>query len=1304
MMQIKFKASVKGDGFKLNSRCFFKKKSLKQCLSDNSEEDIYPGCKLISGSSIRAHPDAVYTVVDIQQVMMKCPTRINAASTVLQVDSGTKRKHNRTDCVLTLGRASKIRYLPSDKSLLSEKTADLQQWYVQHARISDSGPCGINISFVTLLRFKSLNYDDETCNELAEHMRNLWVKGAKVMKIAQDGVRPFVKHIMRMLQSGIVNTLDQDKLLTGPVLFGELKKCFMCKLQSEHSTSFMVMASSQNPMQAGIKSSASLKSDDKSYQVCFWVIKQGEGKFEHSPEIVSKLKKGMAVMFEELHDGLPENIERGRPYIISKTSKFSFALEPEHDTLELKQTRENILKYALMYHKEAEKASVDWCSIRADRLKSDANHFAKIFCRSARNIDVFETEMNGELLFNMMEYCRAFHHESYDVVYRECSFSKQQYWHQPFGADRVFISEPACNLDIVPFNLNPVVQKPWELQSLASDCRNTRNNLFHGVQRLVNSDFELMCVLYCKILREVQKVSAILSNCGKVSEDLRQVIDVAENAIDDIDKCFMCEDPISSLDRECAKSLWDQFQAEKRRADEEKERADAETRRADKEKERADAEKWRADSITQFSNIVDMPRSFWSLTQTGSFLHAFLSEGKKPFENHKSEKTLLETMYSEATKLPGLGPHCDGYPWPQNIRIELQVPDENNAPKCLTTLTGLRLFSDDLLNGHVSCVDALTKSMMYVPVFAPKTLHQMGYQDCSLTDMNGFLFQLVVARELHETSKIMTKYHSSSARNLYPCSLLRPIFLLTSSQIDDLQSSLGQEPMVQLQRCAREQLEKMGLKVSEQDCLSPHGLLSYYKDKKFYMVDVERPIHIVTDTVKMFAPSLKEHYAEHTAAIVGSLIKEISAGIQTLYIESLAHNFPLSDELVEFLSDASLSRYVPVLARHSIHSVQSFSTLDAAIGCLASVAKEAARGSRLSLEVESKLLLDAIASAQKSTLAEPINVRFAKYVDRDASVCTAAFSSSGIDIFFSKQFGLFIFAVSGWIFFVIGLIWSISFSSRDDFSCPGTPAIDTRFQSSSWGVGLLMLSLALISASAVGYFRDPKLAKFVFCVSLIVYAFFSVVFEGYIFDKFVYENCPGHTSNYIRDCCFYGNYDENDPLALFQAIESRNVPMHIWNIKRLIVMFFKVSFFVILAICCLILQSFVMVLFLSGFLLFQIITILYYLSIGAPVAQTLSRFFPHASIPLFVLLSFYLAGKRVSSEIAAKEALKLQKIFSKVAAKEVSNLNSIVSHCFELSIYRSSSVQQQNNVTQLFQVNEFINGAFQVNFFAARFL
>jgi hypothetical protein len=556
MMQIKFKARVKGEGFEVNSRCFFKKTSPKQCLSDNSEEDIYPGCLLNSGSSIRAHPDAVYTVVDIQPVMMQCPTRINAASTVLQVDGETKRKHNSTDCVLTLGRASKIRYLPSDNLLQKlEKTANLQQWYVQHARISYSVPCGINISFVTLLRFKSLNYDDETCEELAEHMRNIWVKGAKVMKIAQDGVRPFVKHIMRMLQAGIVKTLDQDKLLTGPVLFGELKKCFMCKLQSEHSTSFMVVASSQNPMpfintQAGTKSSASLKSYDKSYQVCFWVIKQGEGKFEHSPEIVSKLKKGMAVMFEELHDGLPENIERGRPYIISKTSKFSFDLELEHGTLELKQTRENIFKFLSMYHKEAEKASVDWCSIRADKLKSDANQFAKIFCRSASNIDVFETEMNGELLFNMMEYCRAFHHESYDVVYRECSFSKQQYWHQPFSPDRVFISEPACNLDFVPFNLNPVVQKPWNLKSLAIDCRNTRNKLFHGVQRLANSDFERMCVLYCNILREVQKVSAILSSCGKVSEDLRQVIDVAENAIDDIDKCFMCEDPVSSSDRD----------------------------------------------------------------------------------------------------------------------------------------------------------------------------------------------------------------------------------------------------------------------------------------------------------------------------------------------------------------------------------------------------------------------------------------------------------------------------------------------------------------------------------------------------------------------------------------------------------------------------------------------------------------------------------------------------------------------------------------------------------------------------------
>jgi hypothetical protein len=69
-MQVKLKAQVNDMSFKVNSRCFFKKTGQRP-LSDSSEVDIYPGCALNSSGPLPALAGAVYTVIDIQPVMMQ---------------------------------------------------------------------------------------------------------------------------------------------------------------------------------------------------------------------------------------------------------------------------------------------------------------------------------------------------------------------------------------------------------------------------------------------------------------------------------------------------------------------------------------------------------------------------------------------------------------------------------------------------------------------------------------------------------------------------------------------------------------------------------------------------------------------------------------------------------------------------------------------------------------------------------------------------------------------------------------------------------------------------------------------------------------------------------------------------------------------------------------------------------------------------------------------------------------------------------------------------------------------------------
>ena len=143
-------------------------------------------------------------------------------------------------------------------------------------------------------------------------------------------------------------------------------------------------------------------------------------------------------------------------------------------------------------------------------------------------------------------------------------------------------------------------------------------------------------------------------------------------------------------------------------------------------------EKMKADIALRLSNRVDTPRLMSSLVaQSGSFLHAFISGEEKKPENLESEKTLFNVMYSEATKTPGLGPHCDGFPWPQNFNIDWKVlhGKSDQPTKNITTLTGLRLVSDILTSGFERHADAISKSMMYIPVFTSESLQQLCQQN-----------------------------------------------------------------------------------------------------------------------------------------------------------------------------------------------------------------------------------------------------------------------------------------------------------------------------------------------------------------------------------------------------------------------------------------------------------------------------------------------------------------------------------------------------------------------------------------------
>lgn len=900
----------------------------------------------------------------------------------------------------------------------------------------------------------------------------------------------------------------------------------------------------------------------------------------------------------------------------------------------------NVRNEAGTYFREkgATNQKTHWGSIRADKLLDDNQwgDFAKMFVSSKSQLhdDLFGCEENGELLFLIIEHCNEFINFS--------SFFPDVEERKKFCQSlRVGTSSEECGNT---------------LPSFAKMLREKRNSFAHELERMRRAPNDAEIQEYQKIIESAKNfLDAVQTILKRVNDEegciLADEKDLHTKAVEAIDAAKIT---LVEL-RNSGASMNDQMLAELIRI----------------VKETGTDREIKDDKIRQLLHLADvnMSHSLCSLvTQSGGFLHAFLSEGKTYSEHHESQKLLFESMYLEAAKTPGLGPHCDGFPWPKHFSInwkDFKVPHVKSGQqnKNTTTLTGLRLLSDISMSSYERHADAISKSMMYIPVFTSESLQQFVQQDSDPADANNFLFQLILARELHETSKIMTKHHSSSVRNLYPCALLRPIFLLRSSEIDDLQSKLRLEPMQQLQRRARQQLEGMGLKVFEQDCLSPHGLLNYYKDKKCYMVDDERPGQSSKDT----------------AAIVAPLLTEIRVEIQNLYMESMAYNFPQSAELVKFLSDASISRYGPILARHAIHSVQSFSTLDAATGCLASVAKEAAKISHFSAEVESKLLHDAIAIAKKSHLSQPIKVQFDNYVDQDASLLTSVFSGSALDTSFAQKTFLLLMFLFGSMLMFVSMLESRAYQSECQGQGEEIDLIDF------WSYRFLMGS-CLVIAVAVAKFSSPKSVKWVFfsfCTLRIICVLISMRLLFVLL-----QECST-----LEECChpFY-NFGPRERLQYFTR--------HSYIISVYADYSVNVVFSIFLAASCILKQNMFLHTFCLNHGAVAFLKIVTFAAVGAPTSVTLwalSVYYIFIIVYVF-FLACTLYGRHRALEILNLESQYLNREYDKINTQKSNEIEEEENNQFKQIQLNPDLrfLQDEPDIDQLFRDCEFINNQFQV--------
>ena len=501
--------------------------------------------------------------------------------------------------------------------------------------------------------------------ECGEQMSRLWHKATVIMKMAQCGVRPFVKLVMRTLQKSVVDGLKAqgkpwdccmgpEKFDAGPdeievtsistdgvfvckeahgfqvtksdpptalqvvspsvdlvaagffdrqilyvcpsetralpgKMFDACFKCqtspttlavnphatmFECTVQSSPPVSFFVMASALDP--ANSKAVAAAGCSPPAVRI--WMVSPHPKKAGFVNRDARKLAADTWVTFADKGSGLPSNIVAGRCYQPTCIDTASFELMPElvslaaevncvAEPLKLRrcETAQRCLQtLALTKHDNGASAQVKWASIKARELSENPNDFAKMFCSGSKdNVDIFETDANGELLFNIMTFCKefCFFHEFLSAsaclecewTPHQCSFSVQNYWCNTSNND-IKISEPST-----------------KLKELSAQATGNRNGLFHGEMELTATEFERSCTAFVDLLEEVVRVCGLLSSSAAVVDatrsDLAHVAESVKQKIAEIHKRRVSNAPTSLQEQREADELRKQFRLEKQRSE-----------------------------------------------------------------------------------------------------------------------------------------------------------------------------------------------------------------------------------------------------------------------------------------------------------------------------------------------------------------------------------------------------------------------------------------------------------------------------------------------------------------------------------------------------------------------------------------------------------------------------------------------------------------------------------------------------------------------------------------------------------------
>jgi hypothetical protein len=347
---------------------------------------------------------------------------------------------------------------------------------------------------------------------------------------------------------------------------------FQCTVHSASAVMFSVMASAHDPTNPKFVPPPGAASPP----VKLWMVsKNAKGFFTRNAQ---KLSDKVDVTFTDSGSGLPPGIVAGRYYQLTCIATASFELMPQLISLaadwsaaamplrlrRVETAQRGFRRQALKHHEKGDTAAVKWASIKAQNLSRNVNDFANIFCSGSKDsVDVFETETNGELLFNMMIFCKEFaqFHEflspntCFDSSWtmQRSSFSLQPYWVRSSDSD-VRMQEP-CS----------------KLRGLSAQASNARNMLMHSDLEMTITEFEKAYNAFVDLLEEIVKVCSLLLVSAAAHPEMRpellRTIEFAKGKIKDIRQRRLSKDAPTLQEQHEADDLRKQFLLEKQRAE-----------------------------------------------------------------------------------------------------------------------------------------------------------------------------------------------------------------------------------------------------------------------------------------------------------------------------------------------------------------------------------------------------------------------------------------------------------------------------------------------------------------------------------------------------------------------------------------------------------------------------------------------------------------------------------------------------------------------------------------------------------------